>query len=155
MQACDATIRQTGAGCCAACFEADTHGLLDKFRVIDVADHAQEIQNLTRLAAQTVIGFGEHAKAIRRLQADYTALVEENALLRGKLQEWEHTEATIDQRVKARLMTAVLGEVRTLVQNLPERVQELEDVVRALENHFGLRRRPKGRRGEPSEGKKK
>jgi hypothetical protein len=66
MSACDLHIRAYGKGCCEACFEQDTHGLLDKFKVIDVGDHQQELENLTRLAAQAVIARGEHANAIRQ-----------------------------------------------------------------------------------------
>lgn len=151
MAQCDALIREHGHGCCDSCFEEDTHGLLDKFKVIDVADHAQELQNLTRIAAQTVIGFGEHAKAIRTLRAETAGLIQENALLRGRIQELEQheAEALVDTRVKARLLKEVMAQVRTVVARLPERVKELEDVATALEIHLGLQRRPKASRDQP------
>ena len=143
---CDATIREKGLGCCPDCFTADTHGLLEPFKIYDVADLAQDIQNLTRLMAQMVIARGEHAKAIRSLRADVGGLVEENALLRGRVQRLETGEEKADAATKERLLTEVLTEVRGLVHALPERVRELEDVARALEAHLKLKRKPKTQR---------
>jgi chromosome segregation ATPase len=143
---CDATIRDKGLGCCPDCFEHDTHGLLEPFKIYDVADLAQDVQNLTRLLAQMVIARSEHAKAIRSLRADVAAVIEENALLRGRVTDLEEDEEEVDKATKHRLITEALGEVRKLVHDLPERVRELEDVARALEAHLKLRRRPKERR---------
>jgi hypothetical protein len=147
MQACDAIIRAEGRGCCGQCFETDPHGLLDKFKVIDVADQQQEIQNLTRVAAQAVIAFGEHAKEIRRLRAESSGHVEEIALLRGRLSALEAGEERADATVKQRLLVEVMTEVRKVVQALPERVQEVEECIIALEKKLKLTRRPKGQRG--------
>lgn len=143
---CDATIKEKGLGCCPDCFTNDTHGLLEPFKIYDVADLAQDIQNLTRLMAQMVIARGEHAKAIRSLRADMAATIEENALLRGRVQQLEAREEMVDERTKRNLVVAALTEVRSVVRDLPERVRELEDVARALEAHLKLKRKPKARR---------
>ena len=148
MAECDAHIREHGQGCCTECFEHDTHGLLDKFKVIDVSDLAQEVQNLQRLMAQMVIARSEHAKVIRQLMADTTGLVQENAILRGTINELVRREEMVDERTKRNLITAALQEVRTIVRNLPERVQELEDVAAGLERHLKLVRKPKDKRSK-------
>lgn len=146
METCDRTIRETGSGCCSDCFISDTHGLLDQFRPIDVAELAQEVTNLTRLLAQMVIARTEHAKAIRSLRADMAATIQENALLRGRVSELEQIEETADIVDKRLLLAEVLSEVRTLVEALPERVKELEDVAVAIEAKLGLVRKPKAKR---------
>lgn len=146
METCDVHIREHGVGCCPACFTDDTHGLLDQFRPIDVAELAQEIQNLTRLMAQMVIARTEHAKAIRSLRAESAAAIQENAFLRGRVQELEHREEMADERTKRNLIVAALTDVRTIVRNLPERVTELEHVAEALEAHLKLVRKPKENR---------
>jgi uncharacterized protein YoxC len=143
---CDATIREKGVGCCPDCFTADTHGLLEPFKIYDVADLAQDIQNLTRLMAQMVIARSEHAHVIRGLMADVDGVVEENALLRGRVQELEAREEMADARVKTALIKQALHEVRAIVRDLPERVRELEDVARALEDRLKIRRIPKDKR---------
>ena len=143
---CDITIREKGLGCCPDCFEADTHGLLDQFRVVDVAELAQEISNLTRLLAQMVIARSEHAKAIRSLRADVAAVIEENALLRGRVTDLEEDEEEVDKATKRRLITEALGEVRKLVHDLPERVREVEDCIVGIEQRLKIRRRPKAQR---------
>jgi uncharacterized coiled-coil protein SlyX len=139
MVACDATIRTEGHGCCPECFDTDTHGLLDKFKVIDVAVQEQQIQNLNRLAAQTVIGFSEHAKTIRRLLADVDRLTRENAEMRGRLDRAEPGE-------KQRLLHEVMDTARAAVRNLPERITEVEQCLAAIEERLKIRRVPKSRR---------
>ncbi len=134
MPQCDVLIRETGKGCCPECFEQDTHGLLDKFKVIDVADHAQDTSNLNRLAAQTVIGFSEHAKAIRHLRADVDTMIEQLARIEGMLERAEPGE-------KRKLMREVMIEVRGVVQDLPERMGQIERALPELEAHVGLRRK--------------
>lgn len=146
METCDVTIRETGQGCCPDCFLSDTHGLLEQFRPIDVAELAQEVQNLTRLLAQMVIARSEHAKAIRSLRADMAATIQENALLRGRLQELERSEERVDAGTKASLIQEAIKEARGLVAALPERVKELEDVAVAIEAKLGLIRKPRGKR---------
>lgn len=62
MEACDLTIRRSGHGCCPACFDADTHGLLDKFK-------AREIESLTRRVQEledVVSGLEKHFGLTRR-----------------------------------------------------------------------------------------
>lgn len=69
MEACDLTIRRSGHGCCPACFDADTHGLLDKFKRIDVGVQAQEIESLTRRVQEledVVSGLEKHFGLTRR-----------------------------------------------------------------------------------------
>lgn len=146
MVACDGIIRTQGIGCCPECFTADTHGLLEPFKIYDVADLAQDIQNLTRLLAQMVIARSEHAKAIRSLRADMAAVVEENALLRGRVMDLEEDEEEVDAATKKRLLTEAIQEARALVHDLPERVRELEDVARAIEARLKIRRIPKDKR---------
>ena len=90
MADCDAHIKEHGRGCCGSCFVQDTHGLLDRFKVIDVADLAQELDNHSRLIAQMVIARSEHANVIRQLRADVGRMLEENALLHGRVRELEH-----------------------------------------------------------------
>lgn len=140
---CDEWIRETGHGCCDACFVNDTHGLL---RAGPVSEHAQEISNLTRLAAQMVLARHEHASAIRMLINDVGRLIEETALLRGRVAELELREERVDERTKRNLMLEAMHEVRVWVRGLPERVAELEDCVVGLERHLKLRRRPVAQR---------
>lgn len=128
---CDEHIREHGSGCCDACFTRDTHGLLTSG------------EGLTRLVAQLVIARHEHARTIRMLIADVSRLIEENALLRGRVDELERQEQRTDAMDKRRLLVEALGYVRSMVHDLPERIEEVEDCVRALETHLRLRRRPK------------
>jgi flagellar hook-basal body complex protein FliE len=139
MASCDAWIKETGQGCCPECFTHDTHGLLDRFKVVDVAELAQEADNHSRLIAQMVIARSEHAKAIYQLRAQVDSLTESVAKLEAK-------QDRVDEGEKRHLLTEVMAEVRKAVHALPERVQELEDVAVALEGRLGLRRRPKSAR---------
>ena len=136
---CDIHIRDEGTGCCDACFERDTHGLLEGAAP---ADLAQSIDNLHRLAAQMVLARHEHAKAITRLRADVSSLIEEVALLRGRVDESERRQATVDDRTKQAIIVAAMHEFRQYVRNLPERVQEVEDCVVGIEQHLKIRRKP-------------
>ena len=136
MAECDVVIRTEGRGCCEQCFETDPHGLLDQFKVIDVADQQREIDNHTRLLAQTVIARGEHATAIRQLQAQVGTMAQAIAVLEAKLERQDEGE-------KRRLMVEVMTEVRSVVRALPERVQEVEECIVALERKLKLVRRPK------------
>jgi len=137
---CDQHIREAGTGCCDACFTRDTHGLLDHQTPTDLR---QAVENLNRLSAQMVIARHEHAQAIRRLRAETTELIQEVALIRGRLEE-------ADRTVRRTLLNDVVDETRRLVRDLPDRIKELEDVAAALEAHLKLRRKPKGERGRPA-----
>lgn len=137
---CDAQIREAGTGCCDACFSRDTHGLLEHQTPTDMR---QAIENLNRLGAQMVIARHEHAQAIRRLRAEMAQLIEEMALLRGRLEE-------ADRTVRRTLLNDVVDETRRLMRDLPDRVKELEDVAAALEAHLKLHRKPKSERGRPT-----
>jgi hypothetical protein len=139
---CDARIRESGTGCCDACFTRDTHGLLDHETPTDLR---RAVENLNRLGAQMVIARHEHATAIRRLQAETASLVQEVALLRGRLEE-------ADRTVRRTLLNDVVDETRRLMRDLPDRVKELEDVAIALETHLKLRRKPRTERGAPPMG---
>jgi hypothetical protein len=145
MVACDATIRESGDGCCEGCFLRDTHGLLDKFKVVDVADLSQEVSNLDRLMAQMVLARHEHANAIRQLRAQNDQMAEAIARLEAR-------QETVDGKVQVKLLAEVLVEVRHIVRNLPERVAELEEVAEALEAKLKLTRRPKEQREVPPTG---
>jgi chromosome segregation ATPase len=148
MEQCDTAIRETGAGCCRDCFERDTHGLLDPFRIIDVRDLQQEVDNLTRLMAQTVIARGEHAKLLRRLQADANRLTEENAMLRARIIQMDRERDLVDEEMEVEMLTELLTRVREVVEALPERVAELEDCVAGIEGKLKLKRRPKEARDQ-------
>ena len=132
MAACDVVIRERGEGCCERCFQADTHGLLAGEE--EKSEHRQELDNLTRLAAQAVIARGEHAREIRRLQADVGRLTEEVALLRGD-------QERADEGEKKRLLAEVIAEVRVLVRDLPERVKIVELCIEGIERKLGLTRK--------------
>lgn len=131
---CDEHIKEHGQGCCGACFIRDTHGLLDKFKVIDVAEQQQDIENLHRLVAQMVIARSEHAKTIRGLMADMEAVVEQINLLRGK-------QERADEAEKRHLLTEVMTEVRAVVRELPERLAIVEKALPEIERRVGLRRK--------------
>jgi uncharacterized protein Yka (UPF0111/DUF47 family) len=102
---------------------------------------SQEIANLNRLAAQTVIARSEHAMAIRTLQAEVDRISAALARIEGRLDREEPGE-------KKRLLQEVMTEVRTAVHSLPERVKELEDVAVGLERHLKIVRRPKEKRSK-------
>jgi hypothetical protein len=137
---CDRHIREEGTGCCDACFTRDTHGLLEHQAPTDLP---RAVENLNRLGAQMVIARHEHAQAIRRLRAEMAEIIQEVALVRGRLEE-------ADRTVRRTLLNDVIDETRRLVRDLPERVKELEDVAAALEAHLKLRRKPKSDRGRPT-----
>jgi hypothetical protein len=136
---CDEHIREAGTGCCDACFTRDTHGLLENETPTDLR---RAVENLHRLGAQMVIARHEHAQAIRRLRADMAGLIEEVALIRGRLEE-------ADRTVRRTLLNDVIDETRQLMRDLSGRVKELEDVAVGLETHLKLRRKSRSERPGP------
>jgi len=133
MTACDAVVREQGHGCCEACFDRDTHGLLRR-ELVGAEQMQQEIDNLHRLMAQMVLARGEHARVIVGLRNEVGGLIEQIALLRGDQERQDEGE-------KRRLMAEVVREVRTAVHDLPERLGVVERCIEGIEGRLKLRRK--------------
>jgi hypothetical protein len=144
MFGCDARIRETGQPCCDRCLPEDTHGLLPEHGDVQIR---REIANLIRVTAEQVIARTEHARAIRELRADVADLIGQVAGLRAELTEAVRSInarlAVAEPEVRHGLLVDVMTEVRQVVRDLPERLDEVEDCVVGIETHLKLRRKPK------------
>jgi chorismate mutase len=144
---CDATIRDTGHGCCDTCFTHDTHGLLDDVPAsVDVSLQVQ-VANLTRIVAQMVIARHEHAQAIGRLRASEGANIEQLARINGIVDDLARRLRLVEIAVTTGPLTELrqavvdIDQMDDEMEALEDRVVIIERCLEAIEAKLKLKRR--------------
>jgi hypothetical protein len=102
-------------------------------------DHDAEIQNLTRLAAQTVIARHEHANAIYKLRAEVERIVIAQAKIEARYDEWEQRTTELARATDIHLR-ADIDDMDDCVEELEHRVEQLERLLGQIERRLKLKR---------------